>query len=114
MPIENPGKDPSTATPKDLAIYIFHQKTELMKNINTIKTKSKKENYKLKESSKELDLLKHKWQNSPKKGPIKKLHDPVPLCHKLGCLTENITDMNVLKNQMRTFYNDAHQIHKDK
>ena len=71
-----------------------------------------KENYKLKEISKELDLLKHKWKNSPKKGPKKKLHEQVPLCHKFGFLTENITDMNVLKNQMKTFRNDAQQIHK--
>ena len=71
-----------------------------------------KENYKLKEISKELDLLKHKWKNNPKKGPIKKLHESLPLCHKFGYLTEYITDMNVLKNQMKTFRNDAQQIHK--
>ena len=95
MPIENPEKDPSRAMPKDLSIYIFHQQTELMKKINMIKNKSMKldsliikENYKLKEISKELDLLKHKWKNNPKKGPIKKLHESLPLCHKFGYLTK--------------------------
>ena len=87
-PIENPEKDPSTAMPKELSIYIFDQRIKLMKRINTINNKTMKldsliikENYKLKEISKKLDLLKHKWKNSPKKGPKKKLHESVPLCH---------------------------------
>ena len=73
-PLENPEKDPSTAMPKELSIYIFDQRIKLMKRINTINNKSVKldsliinENYKLKEISKELDLLKHNWKNSPKK-----------------------------------------------
>ena len=119
-PLENPEKDPSTAIPKELSIYIFDQRIKLMKRINTINNKTMKldsliikENYKPKEISKKLDLLKHKWKNSPKKVPIKKLIELVSLCHKFGYLTENITDMNELKKQMKAFCNNAQEIHKN-
>ena len=121
--ISNPRKDPSTATPKDLIIYtkeeLLQQRTELMSKIYTMRAKSikldsliQKEHHKLKESSKELDLLKHKLQINSTKRPPKQLHISVTLCHKFGYSIENLIDMDVLKSQMEAFSNDAQQLQR--
>ena len=89
--MNNYEKDPST-TSSDPTIYTreewLQQKTELMDQIQTMRTKTDKldslileEHDNLKECLRELDLLKQKLMTNSMNRPPEQLYEAVTLCH---------------------------------